>query len=509
MNKILTLFLVLVLLLSFVGCNNTPITETTAPAVSYEDPTMPKKLTVSQVTSLPLATKDMSYADRRQLCVDFFRLQVSAQWLSNMDIPDYTSYVKGTPKGIDTNTLYGGIPYCGSYATGNLYRWLEYYDQETGVFDMTAAVAENGGYGENAVIDGIKVSTTGQELFTKYLFMEQLFNHCTSSAIWSWGRVINSARFGLTKDSTAYNGYIPVGCYSYGYEHEGKTYDMTTIQTFGEECESNPLAYDAKHVVEDLLTTGGENALFDCYAQLKPGDALVNGGHMLMVIANNLYKSSDGTVDYGGSSIVVAEQIDAWAIKGTEGQRNFRQQGRDFHGYTFERLQKDHYIPFTFAELLDPNDPQDKKHLDYYASYADKLTAVRDCYSTLIYDPSLCGNDVEEAQVFCTYEGQTITPAQLHQTVIGSNYPVSDVFVTVTDKDGKQLLRNVYRCRDFHELEIPMTVAKCSFEKDAAGNLLDLCDGIADLANGENTVTVTMQLSTGQLLEVYRGTLCS
>ena len=507
MKRILSVLCAVAILLSFAGCGNAPAAETTLPAVSYDDPTMPNKLTVSQVTSLPVATAEMSYADRRQLCIDFFQLQLTAQWLSNMDIPDYTSYTKGTSKAIDTNTLYGGIPYCGSNATGNLYRWLEYYDQETGIFDMVTAAAENGGYGEGAYIDGIKTNSAGNPLFTKYRFMEHLFNHCTSSSTWSWARVINSAKFGMTKDCTVYNGYIPVGCYSYGYEHEGKTYDMTTIDVFGEVTENNPLAYDTKHVIQDLIAEGGENALFDCYAQLKPGDAVLSGGHMMMVLSCNLYVDREGNVDYEGSTIVVAEQIDAWGIKGTEGERVFRQQGRRTYGYTFQELQDTNYIPYTFAELLDPNDPQDKKHLDYYASYSDKLTAVQDCFSALTYDPALCGTDVEAAQVFCTYEGDTVTPAQLEAMAVGSNYSVSDVFVTVTDKAGTQLLRNIYRTFELHEMEIPMTSTKSTYEKDADGNLKNLCDGIADLANGENTVTITMQLSTGQLMTVYQGTL--
>ena len=327
MKRLFSLVLALIMLVSFVACGETvppadTTPETTAapttPVDPYADPTMPKKLTVAQVEALPLATQQMSYADRRQLCVDFFRLQVSFQWLSNMDIPDYTRYYTVDEKGIDTATLYGGIPYCGSNATGNLYRWLEYYDQETGIFDMVKAAEENGGYGEAAVIDGIRTNADNVPLFTKYRFMGHLFNHCTSSAIWAWGRVINSAKFGMTKDTTAYNGYIPVGCYSYGYEHEGKTYDMLTIDVFGEKTEGNPLGYDTDDVIKELIARDGQNALFDCYAQLKPGDALVSGGHMLMVTACNLYITSDGTVDYEASTVVVAEQIDAWARKGTD-----------------------------------------------------------------------------------------------------------------------------------------------------------------------------------------------
>jgi hypothetical protein len=45
----------------------------------------------------------------------------------------------------------------------------------------------------------------------------------------------------------------------------------------------------------------------------------------------------------------------------------------------------------------------------------------------------------------------------------------------------------------------------CSWETDENGNLIPISNGIADLAG--NTVTVTLQLSTGQLLTAYQGTL--
>ena len=516
MKKIIALLMALSVLLSLAACQEAaqpaettaePTVEATVPVAPYADPTMPKKLTVAQVENLPLATADMSYADRRQLCIDFFRLQLSAQWLSNMDIPDYTRYTALSSKAIDQNTLYGGIPYCGSQATGNLYRWLEYYDQETGIFDMVTAVEENGGYGENANTDGIKYNSKGEQLFIKYRFMYHLFNHCTSSSTWAWGRVINSAKFGLTKDCTAYNGYIPVGCYSYGYEYEGKTYDMLTIDEFGVVTEGNPLGYDVKDVIADLKAERGENGLYDCYALLKPGDALLSGGHMIMVTAVNLFTTSDGQVDYEFSTISVAEQIDAWGVKGTEGDRTFRQQGWDDKSYTFAKLQESNYIPYTFAELLDPNNEQDKKHLDYFLSYRDKLTALQSCYTEFSYDPALITIDVEEAVVFCNHEGETITPAQLQNMVVGSNYSVSDVFVTVADQDGNQLLRNIHRSYDLHELEVPMTAPNSTYKTDEKGDLRNMCYGVADLAAGQYTVTITMQLSTGQLLTVYSGIL--
>ena len=319
--------------------------------------------------------------------------------------------------------------------------------------------------------------------------------------------MINSAAFGNTSDLNAYNGYIPVGCYSYSYEHEGKTYDMTTIKEFGVESESNPLKYDTDDVIADWNKANGKDAMFECYAQLKPGDCLVNKGHTLMVKQLALYKNDDGSIDYEFSGVVVLEQVEAWYRQKEVNGIMTKQQGREAHTYRFQDLIDENYIPFTFAELLDPNDEQDKKHLDYYHSYADKLPGVKALYSTFDFTDEVHGDSVEKAVTYCTYEGDTISYADFAQMVVGSNYSISDVFITVKDAGGSQLLRNIWRAPFSNYREVSMSYNKCSWETDADGNLIPVSDGIEALANGENTVEITMQLSTGELLTAYKGTL--
>jgi hypothetical protein len=88
---------------------------------------------------------------------------------------------------------------------------------------------------------------------------------------------------------------------------------------------------------------------------------------------------------------------------------------------------------------------------------------------------------------------------------VGSNYSISDVFVTVTDGEGKQLLRNIWRAPFSNWREVPMSANLCSWAEDTEGNLTPISNGIAELSG--NTVTVTLQLSTGELLTAYEGTL--
>ena len=507
MKKFAILLLAAVMLLVLCACDHqvgTP--ETTEPPVVRNE-NMPKQLLRSDVTRIPFGTNDMTFEERRQLCLDFMELQVTFQWKTNKDVEfQMSNYKKGTTKQLLTNEIYGGIFYH-SKGFSNPYRWLEYYDETTGIMDMEKAIAENGGLGEGAALYDTEYNDNGDITYTKYRSMMTFGNQCSSTTCWSWGRAINSVAFGDTCDLNVSNGYIPVGCYNYSYEHEGKTYDMTTIREFGVESESNPLKYDTDDVIADWNKANGKDAMFACYAQMKPGDCLVNKGHTLMVKQVALYKNDDGSVDYEFSGVVVLEQVEAWYRQKMVDGIMVKQQGREAHTYSFQDLIDENYIPFTFAELLDPNDEQDKKHLDYYHSYMDKLPGVKALYNTFEFTDEVHGDTVEKAVTYSTHQGESITAAEFENLVVGSNYSISDAFITVKDASGKELLKNIWRASFSNVREVAMSYNKCSWETDADGNLIPVSDGIADLATGENTVEVTLQLSTGELLTAYKGTL--
>ncbi len=505
MKKIFSAFLAVTLLLTFCACGAKEETPENTEPKRLEN--MPKQLLRSDVANMPIGSDDMTYAQRRQLCVDFMELQVTAQWKTNLDFEfQMTNYQKGTIKSFSTEEIYGGIFYH-SKGFSNPYRYLEYYDETTGVMDMERAIAENGGLGDGAAVTDVETDANGKVTYQKYRSMMTMGNQCSSTTCWSWGRVINSVAFGDTCDLNVYNGYIPVGCYSYGYEHEGKTYDALTIRDFGVKDETNPLGYDTDDVINDLVAEKGANAMFDCYAQLKPGDCLVNKGHTLMVKQLSLYTDGEGAVDYSLSGVVVLEQTEAWASRGQENDIMYKQQGRDHYAYSFQKLQDESYIPFTFAELLDPNDAQDKKHLDYYHSYADQIPGVKALYNTFSFNDDVHGDGVEKAVTYCTYEGDSISFTDFAAMTVGSNYSISDAFITVIDKDGKVLLENIWRADFSNYREVAMRDHKCSWEKDVEGNLIPVNDGLEEFATGENTVTVTLQLCTGEKLTAYTGTL--
>ena len=500
MKKVILLLLTVVLLLGMAACGDTrqPV-ETQPQQLQYEDPRKP--LTNAMVDNFPVATDEMTTDQLRQLCLEFFKLQLGFQWKPDTDISfQMSNYKKGTYKDIKQDELYGGVVYH-SKGFGNVYRWLEYYDEATGVLDLSGFLADNGGFGEGAEVTDVETNAEGNVTYQKYRSLMALGNQCTSASCWSWGRVINSVNFGDTCDLNVYNGYIPVGGYTYGYTHEGKEYGMLDIQMFGEKSETNPLGYDTPDVIDDWNKANGDDAMFECYAQMKPADCLVNEGHALMVKDVKVQRDKNGKIIDIMSIVTVNEQVEAW----TSQDETLNQQGTIEKNYTFAALQEDDYIPFTFRELLDENDEADKKHIDIYNSFSDKLVSRNNRYEVFDRREEMWGDGVEKAVTYCTAEGDSISAGDFEKMVVGSNYSISDVFVTVTDGGGNVMQKNIYRADFSHYREVPMTAQKSTWEKDENGNYLTISAGIAELTG--HTVTVTMQLSNGELLTAYIGTI--
>lgn len=507
--RMLSLLLCLVLLTtSFVACGKEgsaePTTETaTGEAATEEEETeeyLPDRLRRADVEGLPLVTEDTPISERRQLAIDLFEMQLTFQWKSNMEIKDYHMTYGNKRKTISPLYIYGGTPYQ-SKGTGNLYRWLEYYDEETGVMDLERAFAENGGYGEEngAYIDE---EYRGGYLYKKYRCMMTFFNQCSWGSFWGWGRTVNSAYFNGTAYMTLTNGFIPVG-YTYP--------NMDKIDCFGMETANNPTKYDTVNVIQDWNAANGEDGMYKCYAQLRPADLLVSSGHTMMVREVQLKKLDDGSIDYANSVVICLEQPEAWRTEQVLHGTYLYYQGEWEIPYTFAKLQEQTYIPYTFAEFLDPENEADKKLLDLYNTYATSPMTNR--YKLLGFDDekirAVSGTGVEKSEIYTNLpEGiKEMAFAQLDEMVLGSNYTVSDVFVTVKDQSGKVLKENVYRSMNASIREMSMKSNNSTWTKDADGNYLTMTEGIKELATGENTLEIRVQLSTGEKPVVFSGTL--
>lgn len=208
----------------------------------------------------------------------------------------------------------------------------------------------------------------------------------------------------------------------------------------------------------------------------------------------------DGTVDYNMCIVIVNEQVEGWAKKEKVGEKTLYNQGSKEGAYTLSALQDKKYLPFTFPELQDPNDPQGQKYLAYYNDMMAKTHAVDKLYTVFPCTDICKGTGVEKAETFCTKENGTITMADFAAMTVGSNYSISDVFVRVKDGEGKEVLKNIFRAMTPRVREVSMTELNSTWETD-------MTEGVQSFADGNHTLEITMQLSTGELLTAFSGTL--
>ena len=93
-------------------------------------PKVTNPLTWDRIRALPIATDAMTEEERRQLCVDFMRLQLTFEWTPAEPI-EYILGVREKDMAFHVGHVYGGPPYRSGNANGNLYLWMEYLDPET------------------------------------------------------------------------------------------------------------------------------------------------------------------------------------------------------------------------------------------------------------------------------------------------------------------------------------------------------------------------------------------
>ena len=469
------------------------------------NPYDPVNLTREQLNALPIASEDLTPAQRRMLAVNYFELQLTFRWRSNMDIYDYpTTYAK-KDKSLEQKYIYSGIPYQ-STGTGNLYRWLEYYDEETGIMDLSRALEENGGYGDDGAVTKVELNENGDIIYKRYRSFMALFNQCSVASGWGWARVVNSASLGWTYDMNVRNGFIPVGSYTYP--------DMQKIDQFGVATEANPTAFDNKDVIAYVLSQNGENGMNECYAKMKPGDCLVSGGHAMMVKSVSMVYKKDGTPDWARCTAIAIDQGENWATDSFLEEVPYRRQGSVDTVYTFAYFQKNSYLPFTFREFLDENDPIDKEHIAFYDAYIKSNRGyLSACYPDFNFSSAeldeLSGIGVEKASVWTNVlqKSENLSASELESVIVAANYPISDVFVTVKDPSGKVLLKNTYRASSPRIRQVKMTATEAAWRNDDQGNLMTLSSGVAPLSDGGNRIEISLQLSTGEVLTALSRTL--
>ena len=327
---LLAMLLVATMAVTFTACgeDKTPVAEKPVTYVSkYESKgsygEISNKVSWEGINAIPIKTTDMAISDARQLCVDFFRYAKTAGWIpsENYEIwGDATIHTDGTPplRTMDAGVIYGGLPYI-SWATGSVYRMMDYIDESTGVVDIKNA-------GAKPILFG---------------------NQCANGAYVGWARVINSCDYGITADVISKNKYIKLGDYTYD---EG-------ISAWTE-------AYNTTRVIED----NDPNTMFESYALLKAGDGIVQwttAGHIVM-ISKDAYveRKEDGSIDPSKSYVYVIDQAKAWVpYKHADGETVMVPENVDAK-WTFTKLLNSVYLPFTYMEWTG-DDPIEATEVTY------------------------------------------------------------------------------------------------------------------------------------------------
>ena len=438
-----------------------------------------------QIDKIPVATPDMTEEELRDIIVAFKSIQHHFVFTPDLGgIGKYRYYIKNLyPKyngaeSIDNlrtiyeeGKYYGGVPYMGN-SGGSLYRWLEFYDEETGVMDWTP-ILRTRRFNWLDQPTGIIYPDVGSSYFG---------NTCASSCVWSWLRVSNNLDSFWTYTSIPKYGFVKVG-----------DYDLDEDETYGSSTKA-------------LCQKNGKERMFAAYAKIKKADGMVRSGHAIMAVSNaNVFYNEDGTIDGEKSYVLIAEQtagfltkppqeggVERYAVFNDEGD-TYRVQG-NFAGdvengevnemkWSFEFLFAKGYMPFTL--------------------------------------PELCGQKrVERSEIGLflsdeAYGADQIKLADIANMTVKCNYPISDVHFIVKDGEGNEVFSAMYAAlTEDIERTASAKVLKNYFLKVGLfdnviyANKEIVNDNLEAFAEkGGYTLTLTARVSTGEVLTVYSGEL--
>ncbi len=356
MKRIVALFLCLCTLLSMVACSSIePTTETketqtkeaeektTVEPIKSKYPEVTDKLTWDKINSLPKATADMTEEELRNTVLAYFELAQTFAWTPDKGY-QYVITTSDKSVTLPSKQIYGGMPYV-TNGLGNLYRWMDFYDPESGVMYLS------------------KTSSP-----------KQIGNQCSYGTFWAWSRVSNSLEYFYTNSMTYVNGCIPVGPYKY---------DLSKVK-FSKEDQTG-----------DVCTANGDQIMFQSYAALKPADGMVHystAGHVIMCSsAPVVITNPDGSINGEESYTTYLDQGSKWREMEQSDGTKYKVQGGVHRKITFASLLKSGYIPFTIKEFLGM-DPVEKAEATINLEIGESISAkeLREGTVTTNYTISHC-----------------------------------------------------------------------------------------------------------------------
>ena len=278
-------------------------------------PEIKNKLTWERINAMPKKHANMTVQEMREICVAFMRFSKTALWTPNSEI-NFIKNAGGTEDKMTPGLIYAGVPYISS-ATGNVYRMMDWIDEETGVLDLESAM-------QYPILFG---------------------NQCSGCTYWGgWGRVINSTTQVWTGAMTQANGFLRVGPYTYRDGLANYSGEYTTKMI----CEEN-----------------GLDVMCRSYARMHLADGFVNfftGGHVLMASSEPHVEYAEGKIDPENSYILISEQGQTWHELTNEAGDVYQMKNSVDRKMTFQQLFKQSYIPFTYAEFVGLKDVEETKY---------------------------------------------------------------------------------------------------------------------------------------------------
>lgn len=392
LTTILCLLLIAVLSLTLFACGSKeekPQLEKKAPVSQFkakgEWPTINDPLSWEDINSYPIKTSTMAIDDARQLCVDFFRYSKTACWIPDENFTHWHNSEMTNEFTQEAGKIYGGVPYI-PVASGNIYRLMDFMDEEKGVVDISEITINPKLYG----------------------------NQCSIGSYWGWARVINSpVDYSWTEGMVQSQGFLRVGPYTY---------------------DENAVSWSDAYRTTAVTEQNGEQTMFESYALLKKGDGIVyftTAGHVVMIAEDAVVvRNADGTINGGSSYVKVIDQTPTWLENTNAAGDKYLYEKNVDAKWDFNTL-LERYVPFTYAEWTGEN-PIEQTEVLMAIGTATKIE----------------GKITENAErKFETGSAvpKTLSSADLFKTTIASNYGISDVYCTVYDEVGNEVYKTVTR----------------------------------------------------------------
>jgi len=278
-------------------------------------------------------------------------------------------------------------------------------------------------------------------------FKNVMGTQCSFSSTWAWARVSNHVKnFRTTAHMTQANGCYRVGEY---------TYDDSYTQFSGKTSDpSNTTA---------IIKANGEQVMYRSLACLKPADGLVSstGSHVRMASSvPKVVYNPDGTIDGNKSTVTYLDQPTTWKDCVLDSGEAVKVQGGLDVVVTFKVLLDKGYIPFTIPEFLG-------------------------------LDP------VEKGEARFSVTESSANFETLNTAKIETNYPISNLLITVKDPAGNVLV------------SYDPNVTSRNTTYYVMMGIVILPNHVLPYANGENTITIDCRISTGENITVYKGILAA